>query len=42
MMMLMMGSYVSRSLRADRLMGFRENSKEVASNMPHVMQRETY
>lgn len=26
----------------DRLMGFKENSKEVAANLPHVMQRESY
>ncbi|KAG2502167.1 hypothetical protein HYH03_000654 [Edaphochlamys debaryana] len=27
---------------AHRLMGFKENAKEVAANMPHVMQREAY
>ncbi|GIL62312.1 hypothetical protein Vafri_16592 [Volvox africanus] len=27
---------------AHRLMGFKENSKEIAGNMPHVMQREAY
>ncbi|PNW81940.1 hypothetical protein CHLRE_06g267200v5 [Chlamydomonas reinhardtii] len=27
---------------AHRLMGFKENSKEVAANLPHVMQRESY
>lgn len=29
-------------LRADRLMGFKENAREVAANLPGLLQKEKY
>lgn len=40
-LMLMVCLLVSM-LRADRLMGFKENAREVAANLPGLLQKEKY